>query len=305
MTLHLTINVSSHNSAEVEACVSYEWHGETYTTSGDKLYHYTNAAGCASVDTLHLTINQPVEVTLIENACSSYEWNGETYTTSGTYIDTTTALNGCDSVTTLVLTINQPVYTNLTVTADGGYNWNGETLTESGVYTYTTTAANGCDSVVTLTLTVNPLYTVTLVSDNTTMGTVSESGVIVENGYFTAVATPNDGYRFVAWKNGSEIVSTTATYVFQVTEDITLTAVFEENVGIDDVDMDNVTIYSANSTIFVKGVEGQDVHVYDVNGRMMYRELNATENLEFRMTATGVYLVKVGNAPAKRVVVVR
>ncbi len=305
VTLHLTINVSSHNSAEVEACVSYEWHGETYTTSGDKLYHYTNAAGCASVDTLHLTINQPVEVTLIENACSSYEWNGETYTTSGTYIDTTTALNGCDSVTTLVLTINQPVYTNLTVTADGGYNWNGETLTESGVYTYTTTAANGCDSVVTLTLTVNPLYTVTLVSDNTTMGTVSESGVIVENGYFTAVATPNDGYRFVAWKNGSEIVSTTATYVFQVTEDITLTAVFEENVGIDDVDMDNVTIYSANSTIFVKGVEGQDVHVYDVNGRMMYRELNAAENLEFRMTATGVYLVKVGNAPAKRVVVVR
>ncbi len=305
VNLHLTINVSSHNSAEVEACVSYEWHGETYTTSGDKLYHYTNAAGCASVDTLHLTINQPVEVTLIENACSSYEWNGETYTTSGTYIDTTTALNGCDSVTTLVLTINQPVYTNLTVTADGGYNWNGETLTESGVYTYTTTAANGCDSVVTLTLTVNPLYTVTLVSDNTTMGTVSESGVIVENGYFTAVATPNDGYRFVAWKNGSEIVSTTATYVFQVTEDITLTAVFEENVGIDDVDMDNVTIYSANSTIFVKGVEGQDVHVYDVNGRMMYRELNATENLEFRMTATGVYLVKVGNAPAKRVVVVR
>ena len=305
VNLHLTINVSSHNSAEVEACVSYEWHGETYTTSGDKLYHYTNAAGCASVDTLHLTINQPVEVTLIENACSSYEWNGETYTTSGTYIDTTTALNGCDSVTTLVLTINQPVYTNLTVTADGGYNWNGEVLTESGVYTYTTTAANGCDSVVTLTLTVNPLYTVTLVSDNTTMGTVSESGVIVENGYFTAVATPNDGYRFVAWKNGSEIVSTTATYVFQVTEDITLTAVFEENVGIDDVDMDNVTIYSANSTIFVKGVEGQDVHVYDVNGRMMYRELNATENLEFRMTATGVYLVKVGNAPAKRVVVVR
>ena len=305
-TLNLTIYNSASTTVNETACNSYSWNGNVYTNSGNYSYQTTTTAGCDSTVTLNLTITAPVEVTIAESACSSYEWNGETYTTSGTYTYTTTsAATGCDSVTTLVLTINQPVYTNLVVTADGGYNWNGEVLTESGVYTYTTTAANGCDSVVTLELTVNPLYTVTLVSDNTTMGTVSESGIIVENGYFTAVATPNDGYRFVAWKNGSEIVSTTATYVFQVTEDITLTAVFEENVGIDDVDMDNVTIYSANSTIFVKGVEGQDVHVYDVNGRMMYRELNATENLEFRMTATGVYLVKVGNAPAKRVVVVR
>jgi hypothetical protein len=69
--------------------------------------------------------------------------------------------------------------------------------------------------------------------------------------------------------------------------------------------MDNVTIYSKDSRIFVRGAEGYDVYVYDVNGRMMDRELNAPENLEFRLTATGVYLVKVGNAPAKRVVVVR
>ena len=207
---------------------------------------------------------------------------------------------------TLNLTVNQPVYTNLTVTADGGYNWNGEVYTESGIYTYTTTAANGCDSTVTLDLTVNPIYNVILVSANETMGTVSESGAIVENGYFTAVATPKEGYEFVEWKNGNVTVSTNATYVFQVTEDVTLTAVFQvKTVGIEDVDMDNVTIYSSNSTIYVKGVEGHDVYVYDVNGRMMDRQLNAADAIEFRMTATGVYLVKVGNAPAKRVVVVR
>ena len=78
MTLHLTINASSHNSAEVEACESYVWHGETYTTSGDKLYHYTNGAGCASVDTLHLTINQPTYGEETYASCSTYVWHGQT-----------------------------------------------------------------------------------------------------------------------------------------------------------------------------------------------------------------------------------
>ena len=37
-----------------------------------------------------------------------------------------------------------------------------------------------------------------------------------------------------------------------------------------------------------------------VNGRMLDRRQNAADEVEFRMANTGVYLVKVGNAPAKR-----
>ncbi len=305
VTLNLTINSTVSTNLTETACGSYSWNGQTYTTSGNYTQVFTAASGCDSTVTLALTVNQPVEVTLVEDACSSYEWNGQTYTTSGTYTYTSTAANGCDSTVTLILTINMPVYTNLVATADGSYLWNGETYTESGVYTYTTNAANGCDSIVTLTLTVNPIYTVTLVSANSEWGTVSESGSIVENGYFTAIATANEGYEFVGWVNGTETVSTNSTYIFQVTEDITLTAVFAEKQGINDVDMANVTIYSTDTRIIVRGAEGHDVYVYDVNGRMMDRQFNAPETLEFRMTATGVYLVKVGNAPAKRVVVVR
>jgi hypothetical protein len=180
-----------------------------------------------------------------------------------------------------------------------------ETYTESGVYTYTTTAANGCDSVVTLTLTITPVYTVTLVSQNEAWGSVSESGTIAENGYFTATATANEGYEFVAWLNGNDTVSTSSTYIFQVTENITLTAVFAEVQGISAVDLNNVVIYSTDSRIFVNGAEGYDVYVYDVNGRVINRQMKAADAIEFRMTTTGVYLVKVGNAPAKRVVVVR
>ncbi len=306
VVLVLTINNSTTNNISETACGSYTWNSETYTTSGSYSQTFTGRNGCDSTVVMALTINTPVEVTLTESACSSYEWNGETYTTSGNYTYTTTGINGCDSVTTLHLTVNQPVYVDVEATAQGSYSWNGNVYTESGVYTYTTEGSNGCDSVTTLHLTVIPVYTVTLVSINDEWGTVSESGTMVENGYFTAEATANDGYYFVAWFNGFDTVSTSATYVFQVTEDITLTAVFlPKPVDIEDVDEDNVSIYTSDTRIIVKGAEGQDVHVYDVNGRMMYRELNAPETIEFRMTATGVYLVKVGNAPAKRVVVVR
>ena len=305
VTLNLTINNSVSSNFAETACNSYTWNGQAYTTSGTYTQVFTAHNGCDSTVTLNLTINTPTTATVTETACSSFDWNGETYTTSGSYTYTTTGANGCDSVTTLLLTINLPVYTNLEANAEGSYSWNGETYTESGVYTYTTTAANGCDSVVTLTLTITPVYTVTLVSQNEAWGSVSESGTIAENGYFTATATANEGYEFVAWLNSNDTVSTSSTYIFQVTEDITLTAVFAEVQGISAVDMNNVVIYSTDSRIFVNGAEGYDVYVYDVNGRVINRQMKAADAIEFRMTTTGVYLVKVGNAPAKRVVVVR
>ena len=42
-----------------------------------------------------------------------------------------------------------------------------------------------------------------------------------------------------------------------------------------------------------------------MNGRMLSRKASATEHVEFRVDNSGVYLVKVANAAAKRVVVVR
>ena len=309
VTLNLTINTSATTNFAETACVSYSWNGQTYTTSGAYTQVFIARNGCDSTVTLNLTINTPTTATVNETQCTSFDWNGETYTTSGVYTYTTTGANGCDSVTTLNLTINLPVYVNLEITANGSYTWaaTGETYTESGVYTFNTTAANGCDSIVTLNLTINPVYTITLISANEEWGTVSENGTQVENGYFTATATANEGYEFVAWMNGSDTVSTSSIYVFQVTDDVILVAIFAEAEvqGINTVDMNNVVIYSSDTRIFVNGAEGYDVYVYDVNGRVISRQLKAADAIEFRMPTTGVYLVKVGNAPAKRVIVVR
>ncbi len=132
------------------ACGEYEWHGTTYTESGD--YEITEhlSNGCDSILTLHLTINLPLTELVEAEACDSYEWNGETYTESGEYNKTFTAANGCDSVVTLHLTINNSVQYSFSESAESPYIWNDSTYTETGDYTQTFVAANGCDSVVTL-----------------------------------------------------------------------------------------------------------------------------------------------------------
>ena len=390
VTLALTINQPVYNTVNQTACDSYVWatNGQNYTESGSYTATISGGAanGCDSIVTLNLTVNTGATATETAEACDSYSWNGTVYTESGTYTWSGTTASGCDSTVTLTLTVNQSTSTTIAETADESYTWNGMTCTESGTYTWNGTAANGCDSIVTLVLTINHevvpdsnYYTVTILTDNPGMGTLTGAGTYAEGTIVTLTATPNDGFRFVAWTvNGAEVATvneytftltsdTTVTAVFEalpvyytvtgiandevmgyvlgsgeyeagatatltaqantgyefvrwsnghaeptitftVTGDITLTAIFQAQqpaTGIDESDMDNVTIYSAESTIYVRGAEGKDVNVYDINGRTISSTLNAGETVEFRMSATGVYLVKVGNAPAKRVLVVR
>ena len=66
-------------------------------------------------------------------------------------------------------------------------------------------------------------YTVTVSSNNTTMGTVSGGGTYEEGKTVTLTATPKSGYRFVKWSDGT----TANPYTFKATKNVTLTASFE------------------------------------------------------------------------------
>ena len=67
-------------------------------------------------------------------------------------------------------------------------------------------------------------YTVTVNSNNESMGTVTGGGNYFENNVVTLVATPKDGYKFTGWSNNTE--ETNATQTFTVTESVTITANF-------------------------------------------------------------------------------
>ena len=69
-------------------------------------------------------------------------------------------------------------------------------------------------------------YTVTAVADPEEGGTVTGGGEFLVGRPCTVVATPNEHYHFVNWTKGEDIVSTNASYTFNVTEDVELTANF-------------------------------------------------------------------------------
>jgi hypothetical protein len=78
------------------------------------------------------------------------------------------------------------------------------------------------------TLTVNPkLYTITVRTSPSTSGTVSGGGTFAEGTLNTVTATPNSGHTFFHWTNNGRVVSTSASYTFTLSANVTLVAVFQ------------------------------------------------------------------------------
>ena len=99
-----------------------------------------------------------------------------------------------------------------------------------GTYTVRYVASNtsGCtaETETTFELKVRTNATITVLSSNETMGTVTGSGSYPDGTIVTITATPNTGYHFVEWQDGL----TTATREITVNGDATYTATFAVDV---------------------------------------------------------------------------
>jgi hypothetical protein len=107
-------------------------------------------------------------------------------------------------------------------------------------------------------------------------------------------ASANSGYRFDHWSTGS----TSNPYSLTVTSDTVITAYFVSEggtEGIGDVDGSTIHVYTDGGNIIVNGAEGEKVQVFDMVGRPV-----GTQSLP-----TGVYMVKVGTLPVRKVAVIR
>ena len=124
----------------------------------------------------------------------------------------------------------------------------------------------------------------------------------------TLQAVANEGFHFSLWTitglEDSIMVDPVISYVITENSHYVI-AVFQPNVGIDDNNSDNTLIYSVNNNIVVRGAEQQTIRVFDVVGRLVAQRNDAAAEETIAMPNTGIYLVKIGNAPAKRVVVRR
>lgn len=75
--------------------------------------------------------------------------------------------------------------------------------------------------------------------------------------------------------------------------------------GVSIADMLNAKVYSTQGQVVVEGAEGRQVTLYDAVGRVLATRRDEGLPVRFDVPATGTYLVKVGGAPARRIVVVR
>lgn len=269
VTLNLTIFPADSVDFAETACDSFEWNGETFTTTGDYTRTLTNINGCDSVVTLHLTINQPTTGVDVQTACVSFTWiDGITYTESNnTATYTLTNAAGCDSVVTLNLTIFPADSADFAETACGSFEWNGETFTISGDYTRTLTNTNGCDSVVTLHLTI---YT-------------------AEASEFS-ITTPDSCYE---WNSQSYCTSGTYTQTLQTIHgcDSVVTLHLTITVGIENYNLGaSMTVYPNPTTGVVNvqctmnnGQAGEvEFQLFDAFGRL----LRSTDGVETRCTTS-------------------
>ena len=83
-----------------------------------------------------------------------------------------------------------------------------------------------------LTVTANQVYTVSVAPNNTNYGTVSGGGQYNYNQSCTVTATPADGHVFTNWTSNGSVVSTDASYTFNVTANVDLVANFIQAVEI-------------------------------------------------------------------------
>ena len=144
------------------------------------------------------------------------------------------------------------------------------------------------------------------VPDDPTRGTVS---IVTEptctNREAQVQAEAFDGYHFDHWSDGN---TDNPRYIV-VIQDTTIIAYFApdngEVEGIEETAEEGVKLYQRNGQIVVEGAEGSRVMVYDVYGRLLATKLDDGGLLRFDAPASGVYLVRVGDAPARKVAVVR
>lgn len=145
------------------------------------------------------------------------------------------------------------------------------------------------------------VYHVEATSDNSVMGTVTGGGPYAtgETAVLTAVAYP--GYHFMRWQDN--VTDNPRSYL--VTQDATFVAYFEANVGIVNINNPEIIMYAKDYQIHIDKAFGQDVSIYTIDGRTIASLPRATEHVAIPVTAPGVYIVKVGDHPARKVVVIR
>lgn len=144
-------------------------------------------------------------------------------------------------------------------------------------------------------------FTVTLSANNTAQGVVYGGGEYAYGEEAVLTAVPFPSAHFNGWSDGNNDNPRTIV----VTRNITLQALFGDNLGITDVeaDEDSFVVTAVGHDIHILGAADRTVTVFDLYGRQVScLQPSATERVLPALSA-GVYLVRPDGCKAKKIVV--
>ena len=218
------------------------------------------------------------------------------------------------------------VTTNYGVTTGSGTYLSGDTAT-AGVYPaagYTFTGWNDG-------ITDNPRQVI-MNSNRTLTATLSQCSGTIQHDTVTVVAhdtvtlTQHDTVTVTVVAHDTVTITNTDTVTVVAHDTVTLThtdtiylhdtilihdtivihdTIYITEEGIENIDALNIKVYSSHGQLVVEGADGNQVILYDVTGRILATQRDEHMPLRFDVPASGAYLLKVGNHPARKVVVIR
>ena len=212
------------------------------------------------------TYNHNATATLTATANTGYkfvQWNdGNTQNPRSITVTESATYTATFAINTYTITVNSSNNTMGSVSGSGTYNYNATatlTATPNSGYTFTQWNDGNTQNPRTITVTENATYianfavtyNVDIKPSNNTQGNVTGSGDFTQGAVVTITATPNNGYKFVSWNDGSTENPRTIT----VNGDISYVATFAD---------ENATTYVSNITSNDEGkgsVSGSGVYV--------------------------------------------
>jgi hypothetical protein len=134
----------------------------------------------------------------------------------------------------------------------------------------------------------NPVVATTASAD-INQGTVSANVTVSKGSAATVTAAPVSGYKFSKWNDGTSDVSTSASYSFVPTANVTLTATFEQDLGTGINNVTNNRFVVVNNKKLIIAETGQ-LLIYNTTGKLVVDKYIVGETVS--VEKSGVYFVK-------------
>ena len=148
------------------------------------------------------------------------------------------------------------------------------------------------------------MFNVTATSSDSYMGSATSSSIYAfANDQVTLTATPaGKDYVFIGWTVNGEEVSIENPYTATITETTEFVANFSKAIGVEMTEAAEQTlkaVVEGNEIKIFGTVAGEVVTLYTANGTAIANAISTDTVTTIKTTATGILLVKVGNATVK------